>query len=527
MQLKLDLLEQILNIVDRSPKFDVRKLRAETIKDPKWVAFGAGNIFRGYIARIAQDLVNCSAFDRGVNVIQGRDYEMLDTVYEPNDNLAVSVTLANDGNFSSEIIANIAEVVKMTLRPERVKEIFRKPSLQIISYTITEKGYDIYNSKGELSDVVKSALDNDPCISSHVMVASVGFLYERYLAKLPVTLLSLDNLSKNGSILKKAILRIAEEYVARGKLEREFLDYLNDDKWVTYPWTMIDKITPGPDPNVANYLQTIGFEDVGPFKLCNGAICSKFVNSEEAEYLAIEDKFANGRPDFSKAGVFLVDRATVEKIETMKVTACLNPLHTTLAVYGSLLGYDKIWQEMNDPVLVKLIKRLAYDEALPVVEDPIVIDPVKFVDEVINKRFANPYLQDSPQRIATDTSMKISIRFGKTINTYIALGKDVTKLRYIPIVLAGWLRYLLAVDDNGCEFTPSPDPCIEELQESLSEQSYERAIVDDKIIDLLSNEKYFGVNLNSIGLAENVLRYFSEMCQGKGSVRRTLEKYTK
>lgn len=203
MQLKLDLLEQILNIVDRSPKFDVRKLRAETIKDPKWVAFGAGNIFRGYIARIAQDLVNCSAFDRGVNVIQGRDYEMLDTVYEPNDNLAVSVTLANDGNFSSEIIANIAEVVKMTLRPERVKEIFRKPSLQIISYTITEKGYDIYNSKGELSDVVKSALDNDPCISSHVMVASVGFLYERYLAKLPVTLLSLDNLSKNGSILKK------------------------------------------------------------------------------------------------------------------------------------------------------------------------------------------------------------------------------------------------------------------------------------------------------------------------------------
>ena len=31
----------------------------------------------------------------------------------------------------------------------------------------------------------------------------------------------------------------------------------------------------------------------------------------------------------------------------MKVCTCLNPLHTALAVYGCLLGYTKIGDEMR------------------------------------------------------------------------------------------------------------------------------------------------------------------------------------
>lgn len=526
MQLKLANLNELTELVDRGPKYDVLSLRKQTLSEPKWLAFGAGNIFRAYIARIAQDLVNVGEFDRGINVVQGRDYDMLDTVYAPNDNLSISVTLANDGKFSSELIANIAEVVKMTKQPDRVKEIFKKPSLQIASYTITEKGYDIYNKKGELQEQVLKDLEQDPCLSSHVMVATVGFLYERYLLKLPITLLSLDNLSKNGSVLKNAVLTIAKAYVAKKRFPSDFLTYLEDAKFVTYPWTMIDKITPGPDVDVAKYLQNLGIEDLGPFPQAKGAPFAKYVNSEQAEYLAIEDKFANGRPDFSKVAVYLVDKATVDKIETMKVTACLNPLHTALAIYGCLLGYDKIYKEMQDETLVSLVKHLAYDEALPVVEDPLVIEPKAFVNEVINKRFTNPYLPDSPQRIATDTSLKISVRFGKTLKTYLAQGKDLKELTFIPLVLAGWLRYLLAVDDAGKEFKLSLDPALADLQGYLAEQKYDKATSNAKLYELLANEKYFGLNLVAHGLADKVLSYFSELCQGQGAVRRTLEKYT-
>ncbi len=41
---------------------------------------------------------------------------------------------------------------------------------------------------------------------------------------------------------------------------------------------------------------------------------------------------------------------------------------------------------------------------MPVVVDPGIIDPGQFIDEVLNKRFPNPFMPDSPQRIATDTS---------------------------------------------------------------------------------------------------------------------------
>lgn len=61
-----------------------------------------------------------------------------------------------------------------------------------------------------------------------------------------------------------------------------------------------------------------------------------FVNAEGPQYL--EDRFPNGRPPLEKAGVYMTDRDTVNQVERMKATTCLNPLHTALAVYGCLLA---------------------------------------------------------------------------------------------------------------------------------------------------------------------------------------------
>ena len=76
-----------------------------------------------------------------------------------------------------------------------------------------------------------------------------------------------------------------------------------------------------------------------------------FVNAEETEYLVIEDAFSNGRPELEKGGLMFTNRETVDKVERMKVCTCLNPLHTCLAIFGCLLGYRKISDEMNDPEL--------------------------------------------------------------------------------------------------------------------------------------------------------------------------------
>lgn len=209
----------------------------------------------------------------------------------------------------------------------------------------------------------------------------------------------------------------------------------------------------------------------------------------------------------------------------MKVCTCLNPLHTALAVYGCLLGYTLIADEMKDPQLKGLIEQMGYGEGLPVVTNPGVLDPKAFIAEVLEQRLTNGNLPDTPQRIATDTSQKVGIRFGETIRAYGDKAKDLT---YVPLVIAGWCRYLLAVDDEGKAFTPSPDPLLQNVQEAL-----QGVVLGDvssakgKLRPILSNKGIFGSDLYEVGLGEKIEGYFEELIAGPHAVRNTLVKYVK
>jgi fructuronate reductase len=241
----------------------------------------------------------------------------------------------------------------------------------------------------------------------------------------------------------------------------------------------------------------------------------------------VEDNFPNGRPPLELAGVHFTDRDTVNRVETMKVTTCLNPLHTALAVYGCLLGYKSIASEMQDPLLKRLVEKLGYDEGMPVVVNPGIIDPGDFIHEVIETRFSNPYIPDTPQRIATDTSMKLPVRFGETIKSYAARdGLNPADLTYIPLVLAGWCRYLLGLDDNGNTMPLSPDPQLETMQSYLTGVKLgDAGSAKGCLKPILSNRKIFAVDLYEVGLGEKVESYFNELIAATGAVRNTLNKY--
>ena len=223
----------------------------------------------------------------------------------------------------------------------------------------------------------------------------------------------------------------------------------------------------------------------------------------------------------------MTDRDTVNKTERMKVTTCLNPLHTALAVYGCLLGYTKIADEMADLELKTLVERIGYKEGLPVVTDPGIINTRAFIDEVITQRLPNPFMPDTPQRIATDTSQKIPVRFGETLKSYNAdPNLSSSSLVAIPLVLAGWLRYLLGVDDNGNAMQVSPDPMLSELQSELKSVKLGEPESADGVLDsILDNRNLFGVSLKEIALAEKVAGMFRELLKGPGAVRETLKKY--
>ncbi len=511
------------------PRYDITKLVNNTKSSPIWVHFGGGNIFRIFIGGIAHRLISSGIMNKGIICAETFDFDVIDKIYKPYDNLTLSVTLGADGTSKKEVYGSITEGLR-TDKPEdikRLREIFSAPSLQLVSFTITEKGYNIFSGNDEFLPFVQSDIDNGPQKASSVMAVLCALLYERFNAgRYPIALVSMDNCSHNGDRLRNAVTEIADRWCENGFVPSEFLNYIRDEDVVSFVWTMIDKITPRPADETARELEELGVEDMSPIVTSKNTYIAPFVNAERPEYLVMEDRFPNGRPPLERAGVYMTDRDNVMKAERMKVTACLNPLHTALAVYGCLLGYDSISDEMQDKELKALVETIGFNEGLPVAEAPDILSPEAFLSEVINERIPNPHIPDTPQRIATDTSQKVGVRYGETIKSYVRRFGTASSLVGIPLAIAGWCRYLLGVDDELKPFELSSDPLLNELREHLNGiEIGNPSSCRGQLRFILSDRNIFGTDLYDSGIGDKTETMFKELIEGRGAVRKTLKKY--
>lgn len=515
------------------PGYDVEKVSEKARKEPEWVHFGIGNIFRIFIGGIADGLLEEGVLDRGITCVETFDYDVVDKIYDPYDNLGLSVILHGDGVREYKVLGSLAEAVKaQSSDPEqwnRLKEIFRSTSLQMVSFTITEKGYALQKADGTWLPYIKADIENGPERANGAMAVLVAMLFERYQAgKYPLALVSMDNCSRNGEKLRESVLTMAEEWQKKGFVDADFLAYVSDEQTVAFPWTMIDKITPRPSEQIAADLEKLGVENMQPVITGKKTYIAPFVNAEKPQYLVIEDSFPNGRPALEKGfGVYLADRNTVNLSERMKVTVCLNPVHSATGPLGVVLGYDLFAHMLNtNEDMMKMARMVAYDEGLPVVEDPGILSPQAFVDELFNDRFPNEYLGDTNLRLAVDVSQMVGIRFGETIKAHVAKYGNASRLTAIPLGIAGWLRYMLAVDDEGRDYELAPDPMNEELQEQLGDIVVGKPeTLKDQLKPVLSNERLFFTDLYKAGVGEKVEEMFREMIAGKGAVKATLHKY--
>lgn len=365
------------------PTYDIEAVRTRTHENPTWVHFGGGNIFRAFPAAILNDLLNKGVYDRGVIVAETFDYEVVDKAYTPYDNLSLLVSLQASGTIEKKVIASVTESLKADYAFgdwSRLVDIFRNPSLQMTTFTITEKGYGV--PPADLERGLKPMM---------AMGKVTALLYERFKAgKLPLTVQSMDNCSHNGDKVKAGVIAYAKRWAEERLAPQAFVDYLEDEQTISFPWSMIDKITPRPHAKVKEMLAADGFEDNQYIETEKHTFTAPFVNSEETQYLVVEDHYTNGRPPLDQAGVIYTTRKTVDEVETMKVTTCLNPLHTAMALYGCMLNYTLISAEMNDEDIRPFIQKIGYIEAMPVVTDPGIINPYEFIGAFINRRLPNP-----------------------------------------------------------------------------------------------------------------------------------------
>lgn len=514
------------------PTYDVSAAQQKAVEAPCWVHFGIGNIFRVFMGGIADGLLRSGVLDRGIICVETFDFDVVDKIYRPYDNLGIQVILDPDGTREIRVLGSLAEAVKAqasdSAQWNRLKEIFRSPSLQMISFTITEKGYALKTPAGEWLDQIKADLKNGPDRAVSAMGIVAGMLYVRFLAGgIPVALVSMDNCAKNGLLLKDAVVTIARQWQKNGYVSGEFLHWLEEERKVAFNSTMIDKITPRPAEAIAHDLEDMGIEAMQPVVTEKRTYIAPFVNAERPQYLVVEDRFPNGRPALEKGfGVYMGNFDTVCKAERMKVTVCLNPAHTAVGPLGVVLGQERFADMLRDiPVTLKMARQVIYTEGMPVVPDPGILSPKAFADEVF-QRFTNLYLGDTNLRLATDASQGLAVRFGETIKAYAAKDGTAAGLTAIPLGIAGFFRYLRGIDDKGNPYELAPDPLASEIHAALeSVLPGKPETYTGQLRPYLSHESIFGVNLYDVGLGTKIERMFTEMMMEPGSARATLEKY--
>jgi fructuronate reductase len=500
------------------PLFDRAAMRRESTRAPRWMHLGAGNLFRSFHARLAQRLLDEGHLDFGVHLVDFRDPSRVARFHE-NDDLFVDVVMHTDGSLEPALVASVARSYHASgvgsADWDEIADTMSAPTLQLVTLAVTEKAY-----------MVDAQRSSGPQKARSTIELLTALLLERYRRNsAPVALVSTDNFSGNGERLAESIGAIAAQWRETGTVDSGFLDYLSNPRLVAFPNTMIDRITPLPSAVVAAALHDrYSFADCLLTNRPGATVVADFSNTEQYHLLVMEDWFPNGRPPLEGAGVLMTDRATVDRVERMKVGATLNPLHTAMAVFGCLLGFTSIAEEIRDPDISLLVRRLAEEEALPAIEDPVVVDPLESLRDVLETRLPNPGLPDSPQRIATDTSQKLAPRFAGAI-TFALTDPEAAPdgLRLIPLVIAAWLRCWIGVDDLGNAFDPSPDPLSAELRERLGDVRLgEPASAHDVLAPILHNHDIFGLDLTTTPLAARIEADFQNMLAGPGAVRSTL-----
>ena len=221
------------------PKFDRAAVEAATKAEPFWIHFGAGNIFRAFQANVVQNLLNDGVLDRGLVVAEGYDYEIIEKMYKPHDNIGALVTLKSSGSVEKTVVGSIMEALAADSDNEavwaRLCEIFRNPSLQMVTFTITEKGYLLRNAAGVMMPGVEEDFAQGPVLPKSYIGKVVTLLHERYVnGELPIAMVSMDNCSHNGDKLYAAVNEFAKEWENRGVCKPGFLDYVNNASKVSF-----------------------------------------------------------------------------------------------------------------------------------------------------------------------------------------------------------------------------------------------------------------------------------------------------
>jgi len=173
-----------------------------------------------FIARVNQRLLNAGLADTGIICCGTMDYENFEKIYKPFDNLTIICDLKSNGDTGYEIIGNITEAIPADYdspaQIARLNAIAANHSLQMISFTITEKGYALRDADGSLFASAAADMEAGPSHPVTCMGFIASLLNERFKAgRYPLALVSMDNCSHNGDKLQASVTEIIDAWAEK------------------------------------------------------------------------------------------------------------------------------------------------------------------------------------------------------------------------------------------------------------------------------------------------------------------------
>ena len=380
------------------------------------VHLGVGNFHRAHQAVAFDDLLEGGDPRWGVCGVSLRRPAMRDALASQD---GLYTLLERDGAGTRvRVLGALREMLVAPEAPQRVTRRLADPGTRLVTLTITEKGYD----------------ETGP--GSAIAVLLAGLAARRAAGAGGLTLLSCDNLSRNGARLH------ARLHASAAALDPALADWIG--RRIACPDGMVDRIVPATTAaEVAEAAARLGVHDAWP------------VAAEPFTQWVIERRFDGEAPALERVGVQLVD--DVAPWEAMKLRL-LNAAHSALAYLGAPAGLATVDAAIAEPRLRAFVDRL-WAQAATTLPASVRPEAPAYARRLM-ARFANPALHHRLLQIAADGSRKLPQRLVATLCEARRAGLPHDALL---CAIAAWIRYCAGRDEAGGEL-PLDDPLAARLR---------------------------------------------------------------
>ena len=404
--------------------------------------FGLGAFHRGHQAYFFDRLLKNGNQDWGIAAVNIRSRELVEAM-QRQDNCYLRWQRGQESDALSLMQSHRA-TYHMASQNAEVLQLFANPALQLITITVSEKGYHYDNRKQTLDKShpeVQESLANPARPMVLPAIIAAGLEVRRQAGGAPLTVMSCDNYRNNGAVLRRVVEAVA------GECFPELPAWL--DGQVSFPATMVDGIVP-----------KVRAQDRQEILTRTGLDDQALVVAEDYMRWVIADDFAGEKPPLEKVGAEIV--SDVAPYEDMKLML-LNAPHSALSFMGHNAGFELIHQAMSEPRLKTYLARLLRDELLPIAKR-LTEAAVGYGAKTLT-RFANSKIAYQTRQVATDSSLKIPERLVPPIRAHL---KDGTEPEGLALAVAGWIKFLSGKNERG-ETYEIPDANRAALTSRLAE----------------------------------------------------------